>query len=320
MSNPTCHHVLASGALCQAMSLRNRNYCRFHLDQIGRRMRAARARAQHQPPVLKLPLLEDLFSVQVAIMQVSDALAYDGIDPQRARLLITVLRLAMQNLKNKQLWEQAERFQLASHSVRAPTEWDSFEQEHDLPADLDLSLDPEVAFPQERVPLVRDLALGADPGVAGTQYIPHQGVCDKQGRPIEPSDSWDAGPDVPCRITADMVEYADVLDREGTKAACQVVARQERNRKRRQRQMRRLYYEEAARNYSIKMSAEKIVEDQQRAEAAARAEAASTQTPLPKSAAEKAGEAVAQPAAEAARKSPQTEAGMEREKASAAGA
>jgi hypothetical protein len=78
--------------------LRDRDYCAFHLQQIGRRTKAARSRARHSP-LLRLPLLEDLHSVQMAIMQLGDALAYREIDPQYARLLTTVLRLAMQNLK-----------------------------------------------------------------------------------------------------------------------------------------------------------------------------------------------------------------------------
>ena len=157
----TCHHVLASGALCQAAPLRNRDYCRFHLEQIGRRMKAARERARHQAPVLKLPLLEDLYSVQVALMQLADAIAYREIDPQHARLLTTVLRLAMQNLKSRQPWENSQRFQLDSHNKVHPTEWDTFEQEHGLPPGLDLSLDPEVAFPPVE-----------EPTDAGAPYIP----------------------------------------------------------------------------------------------------------------------------------------------------
>ena len=147
---PICHHVLANGALCQAAPLRNRGYCRFHLQHIGRRMKAARSRARHQPPLLKLPLLEDLYSVQIAINQVTEALTYREIDPQYGRLLTTVLRLAMQNLKSLQALERSSPFEMATATEGSPTTWDTFEQEHDLPANLDLSLDPEVAFPPPR--------------------------------------------------------------------------------------------------------------------------------------------------------------------------
>ena len=316
-TTPTCHHILASGALCQAPALRNRNYCRFHLDQIGRRMRAAQARARHRQPVFKLPLIEDLFSVQVAILQVADALINREIELSYARQVTTMLRLAMQGFKNKQLREQPQ-CQLALLCAGAPTAWDTFEQEYDLPAGLDLSLDPEVAFPPpavEPVPqnlpraglAIGDLPLGANPGVAGAHYVAHQGVCDRDGQPIEPSDSVEAGPKLPCRVTADQVEIADVLDREGRDAMYKVIAQQERTRKRRERQIRRLYYEEAARNHSIKLSVEKMVVEQKKAEAA-RAQKASSEPGRVLSAVEEAYAAVEKRLAEVNRKPPQSEA------------
>jgi hypothetical protein len=317
MSTPTCHHVLANGALCQAVPLRNRDYCRFHLQQIGRRMKAARARAHHQRPMLKLPLLEDLYSVQIAFMQLGDALTYQEIDPVYARLLTTVLRLAMQNLKSKQSWDRSQRFQLSASPESTPTTWDTFEQEHDLPADLDLGMDPEVAFPPGREdttagPDLPGVGLSSAPGVAGAQYIRGRGVCDREGEPIDPSATLNGGPDVPCLVTPEMVEIIDVREREGKEAMYKVIAQQERNRKRRGRHIRRLYYEEVARNHSIKMSAEKLSEDRRKAEAAAaRTQAASTQKPPEKSAAEKAYEAALERAADMNRKPPQSEAPCE---------
>jgi hypothetical protein len=308
--------------------LSNRDYCRFHLDQIGRRMRAARSRARHQPPMLRLPVLEDLYAVQIGIMQVGDALTNREIEPQYARQLITVLRLAMQNLKTCKSWEErSQHFHLAETAEKgSPTTWDNFEQEYDLPADLNLSLDPEVAFPpppkEEPMPQglpragrgVGELPLGADLGVAGAHYIPHQGVCDREGKAIEPCDSVDAGPKVPCRVSADQVEIADVLDREGKEAMYKVIAQQQRTRKRRERQIRRLYYEEAARNQSIKMSAEKIVEDQKKAEAEAARAAA---PPAPKTAAEEAYDAITRRLAEVNRKPPHSQAAAQEQKAAA---
>jgi hypothetical protein len=329
MSSRTCHHILASGAQCHAEPLRNRDYCRFHLDQIGRRMRAARSRARHQRPMLKLPLLEDLYAVQIAIMELGDALTDREIEPQYARLLTTVLRLAMQNLKNCQSWEErSQHFHLAETAESASTTWDTFEQEYDLPSDLDLSLDPQVAFPpppkEEPLPVpeslprsgpaVRELPLSADLGVAGAHYIPHQGVCDREGKPIEPSDCVEAGPKVPCRVTADQVEIADVLDREGKEAMYKVIAQQERNRKRRERHIRRLYYEEAARNHSIKLSAERLADERHKAEAEVARAAA---PPAPKSAADEAYDAITRQLAEVNRKPPHSQAVAQEQKAAA---
>lgn len=263
MSQPsTCHHVLANGALCQAASLRNRDYCRFHLQQIGRRMRAARARARHQAPMLKLPLLEDLYSVQVALMQLADAIAYREIEPQSARLLTTVLRLAMQNLKSK-AWDRPSRFQLAETDI-TPTAWDTFEQEHDLPSDLDLSLDPEVAFPLNPA---EGLSEAPEQGyTTGAPYIPAVGMCGSDD-PLRTSirkvlrDAETPVPGSPQHVTADDVEILDVCEREGKEAMMQVIAEQQRNRRRRERRARRVYYEEVARNRNIQMAAQKMVTD-----------------------------------------------------------
>ena len=249
---PTCHHVLANGALCQAAALRNRDYCRFHLQQIGRRMRAARERARRQSPLLKLPLLEDLYSVQVALMQLADAIAYHEIEPQYARLLSTVLRLAMQNLKSK-AWDRPSRFQLAETDA-APTTWDTFEQEHGLPPDLDLSLDPEVVFP------LTEETTGAPPnpavGLSGNDDVARA----KAAQILR--DAETPVPGSPVHVTADDVEILDVLEREGNDAMMQVIAEQQRNRRRRERRARRLYYEEVARHRNIQFAARKLVEDQ----------------------------------------------------------
>ncbi len=263
----TCHHVLANGALCQAASLRDRDYCRFHLQQIGRHMKAARVRARHQAPLLKLPLLEDMYSVQVALMQLADAIAYREIDPQYARLLTTVLRLAMQNLKSKQAWDRPSRFQLAGTEA-APTTWDSFEQEHDLPPDLDLGLDPEVAFPLNPT---GGLSGAPEPEkISGAPYIPGVGMYGnddslrvKVGQILR--DAETPVPGSPVHVSADDVEILDVYEREGNEAMMQVIAEQQRNRRRRERRARRLYYEEVARNRNIQSAAQKLLENQHQA-------------------------------------------------------
>jgi hypothetical protein len=241
-STPTCRHVLANGALCQAASLRNRDYCRFHLQQIGRRMKAARSRARQQAPMLRLPLLEDLYSVQVALMQLADAIAYREIDPQYARLLTTVLRLAMQNLKSK-AWDRPSRFQLAETDA-APTTWDTFEQEHDLPPDLDLSVDPEVAFPP------------TGPAASGNENA----LRAKLGQHLR--EVYDAPPAL---VTADQVELMEVYEQQGEQAAAKLGAHQERNLRRRERRARQLFYEEVARKHNVQLAAQRLIADPARA-------------------------------------------------------
>jgi len=269
----TCHHVLASGALCQAAPLRNRDYCRFHLQQIGRRMRAARLRARHQAPLLNLPLLEDLYSVQVALMQLADAIAYRAIEPQHARLLTTVLRLAMQNLKSRQPWESSQRFQLVSHSAVHTTTWDTFEQEHGLPAGLDLSLDPEVAFPPIEQPAGAPLnpAVGLSENDEGAPYTPGVAMHGSDNRLRSKigeilRDAEDAPPPL---VTADTVELMEIYERDGQEAAQKFADRMVRNDRRRERRMQRAHYEELARKRNIQIAAERLIAQQRKAEAAA---------------------------------------------------
>ncbi len=232
-------------------------------------MKAARTRARHQAPLLRLPLLEDLYSVQVALMQLADAIAYREIDPQHARLLTTVLRLAMQNLKSK-AWDRPSRFQLAETEA-APTTWDTFEQELDLPPDLDLSLDPEAVFPLNGEQLT-GAPLNPSVGLSGresaaTPPIPGAGMSGNDdpfrtrvGQILR--DAETPVPGTPAHITADDVEILDVYEREGNEAMMQVIAEQQRNRHRRERRARRLYYEEVARNRNIQSAAHKLLQDQ----------------------------------------------------------
>jgi len=286
MPQSTCHHILANGALCQAAPLRNRDYCRFHLQQIGRRMKAARTRARQQAPSLKLPLLEDLYSVQVALMQLADAIAYREIDPQSARLLTTVLRLAMQNLKSRQAWDRSAGFQSAV-SEATPTIWDTFEQEHDLPAGLDLSLDPEVAFPPTEE-------------TSGASYLPGLGMSGndsplraKIGQILREAESAPTG-----GVTADQVELMDVWEQEGQPAMLKLASEQLRNQKRRERRARRVYYEQVARNRNIRFAAQKLAAEQLKAGPAPQA------SPLSVS------EEVAEVEARFTRRPPQREASM----------
>lgn len=307
----TCHHVLASGALCQAAALRNRDYCRFHLEQIGRRMKAARARARHQASMLKLPLLEDLYSVQVALMQLADAIAYREIDPQYARLLTSVLRLAMQNLKSREAWDSSQRFQLNSHNELHLTKWDTFEREYDLPADLDLGLDPEVAFPPIEEPTGAPLnpGFGLSGNDAGAPCIPGVGrdrnedrLRSKIGQVLR--DVEDAPPPL---VTADSVELMEIYDRDGQEAARKFADQMVRNDRRRERRLQRVHYEEVARKRNIQLAAERLLADRRKAEAAAKAAPSPVNAVAP----------AAQSEAESSRKPPQSDESMRGRKAAA---
>ncbi len=146
MSVKTCHHIKVDGTLCQAPALRERDYCRFHLQTLGRRIRMARARARREPYHLVLPILEDMNSVQVARMQVLDALAAGLVSEKCAGLFLYGLQGASSDLRSAVAPRLGVYDEQIDTAPRAE-EYAHFEEEFGLPQDLDLTKPPEVLFP-----------------------------------------------------------------------------------------------------------------------------------------------------------------------------
>ncbi len=144
MSVPSCRHIKEDGVFCHAPALRGRDYCYFHLRVLGRRMRMAKELAHQQEHRLRFPALEDLNSVQVALMQVLDALASGQLEERRAGLLLYGLQQASSNLRHAMA--AAENTESAADQERAE-EYARFEEDFALPQALDLGVPPEVAFP-----------------------------------------------------------------------------------------------------------------------------------------------------------------------------
>ena len=102
-----CEHIKVDGEFCGSPALRGRRYCYFHLTYIGRRMRAERLHTaatqqgvESSVVALQLPPLEDANSIQIAYMQMIDAILHNRIDPKRAGLVLYALQSATQNLAN----------------------------------------------------------------------------------------------------------------------------------------------------------------------------------------------------------------------------
>jgi hypothetical protein len=146
MSVNHCHHIKVDGVYCQSPALHGRDYCHFHLQTLGRRMRMARERARREPHRLVLPLLEDMNSVQVALMQVLDALASGQLEERRGGLLLYGLQQASTNLRSLRAAPRLGVYDESDTAKRAE-EYPGFEAEFGLPKDLDLATPPEVAFP-----------------------------------------------------------------------------------------------------------------------------------------------------------------------------
>jgi len=305
MSTRYCHHVHENGALCQSPPVRHRDYCHFHLKEIGRRLRAARARARHQPLPLKLPLLEDPYAVQVALMQVADAIAYNEIDAPRARLLMQLLRLASSNLKTARAWEQQPLF-TADDDAEAAGEWPGFEQEHALPAGFDLSVEPEVAFPPP------------EPGPQPEPEPDDSPLRARIRRALDDAQTPIAGTSF--HMTADDMEIIEAYERGGDAAGQKKAEEVDRHRRRRYRRGERARYEELARNRNIQLAAQKLLRDERwRAQAEAEADKAAAlraraEAELRRSTASATSEASVAAGADV-RKGPGSEAAAEAEKA-----
>src|SRR5271157_1832727 len=95
----TCNHIRENSAYCQAPAIGGRDYCRFHLRERGRRLKMARARARGERWRLDLPPLEDLYAVQVGIMQVLEALSDERVDRHLGGLMLYGLQQAATNLR-----------------------------------------------------------------------------------------------------------------------------------------------------------------------------------------------------------------------------
>ena len=122
-----CEHVKANGHFCGSPAMRGRNYCFFHLNHIGQRLRLERYAAHGlQAPPIELPLLEDAASIQLALMQVTEALLHGTLDAKRGGLVLYALQTASSNLRNMARDAKEE------DTVAICNRYDSFEQDYEL--------------------------------------------------------------------------------------------------------------------------------------------------------------------------------------------
>lgn len=122
-----CEHVKVNGEFCGSPALRGRNYCYFHLNFIGRRMRAERAQFRATAfgvSPLQLPPLEDANSIQMALTLVIDAILDARINERRAGLVLYALQTASANLARTEL----------SHASKATVadQYEEFEKDFGL--------------------------------------------------------------------------------------------------------------------------------------------------------------------------------------------
>src|ERR1019366_695582 len=121
----TCEHIKSNGEFCGSPALRGRACCYFHLTYVGRRLRTQKQVMNMECPPLELPALEDANSIQLALMQVMDALIHGRISTKVSGQLLYGLQIASSNL-----WQGANFEQGKSATVVGS--YDSFEQDYDL--------------------------------------------------------------------------------------------------------------------------------------------------------------------------------------------
>ncbi len=95
-----CQHIKVSGIQCNLAALKNHKLCYFHRKTQQRHNQIHANRARRSRLALQLPLIEDLDSIQVAIMQVMHLLLSSQIDHKTAALLLYALQTASSNMLN----------------------------------------------------------------------------------------------------------------------------------------------------------------------------------------------------------------------------
>ena len=89
-----CRHIRHNGLKCEAMALREKAYCYYHM-----RMHERRARPAPKPDdPIKLPVLEDRSAILTALAEILDALGSSRLDERKAGLFLSALRIATQNV------------------------------------------------------------------------------------------------------------------------------------------------------------------------------------------------------------------------------
>jgi hypothetical protein len=128
----SCTHIKVTGVRCASPAMRGEQFCYFHQRMI---------RSVRTPPQSRLhpiALIEDEESIQVALMEVINALMRNTIDVKRASLILRALNIAARNIRrmkfgihdNKIVREvpnypaPPEPVQDSAHeSVPAPAQW-----------------------------------------------------------------------------------------------------------------------------------------------------------------------------------------------------
>jgi len=110
MANSSCTHIKVTGVRCGSPTLRGEQFCYFH-------QRAHRGvRTPPQARLHPIALIEDEESIQMALMEVINALMRNTIDLKRATLILRALHIAVKNARRV-------RFNATSNMVKEVPEF-----------------------------------------------------------------------------------------------------------------------------------------------------------------------------------------------------
>jgi hypothetical protein len=118
-----CRHIKTNGKRCQSPALLGAAYCYFH----SRVHTMAKAKTTVFDDI-KLPMLEDSASIQVAISQIIAAFLSSRIDARRTGLLLYALQIASQNIDRASYRKDPETV----HSMTVTGEGDELAPEEEV--------------------------------------------------------------------------------------------------------------------------------------------------------------------------------------------
>lgn len=125
MTPRICEHVKPNGTFCGSPALRGRDYCFFHLNCLGRKLQRQKAAQLGDATPLELPPLENADAIQVALMQVTQAILDGRLDRKRAGLVLYALQTASSNLRYTKFGEVANRETVCR-------DYDSLEEDYEI--------------------------------------------------------------------------------------------------------------------------------------------------------------------------------------------
>ena len=99
-----CGHKFHDGASCRCIARQNQRYCHWHTTAVqrqARRVQYAKRRTKGAIRDLIIPMIEDPYSLQIAIHEVMDAIIDGRVKDRRAGHLLYALQLSQCNMTQK---------------------------------------------------------------------------------------------------------------------------------------------------------------------------------------------------------------------------